>query len=239
MKGLLAFYLALITLSACSKTPATKITHTVNEPDTTAKTDDITYLALGDSYTVGEAEPVNASFPAQLTSQLNLDKFSVKPPNIIAVTGWTTSNLIHAIAQSSLINKKYAIVTLLIGVNDQYQHVDTAVYHANFIQLLHTAINFAKGDSSRVFVLSIPDYGVTPFAAGRDSVIGPQIDLFNSINKKETLKAGAAYIDITPISRKAADDPSLIAPDGLHPSGTMYNMWVQLLYPLVEARLNK
>lgn len=197
-----------------------------------------TYLALGDSYTIGESVPQPQSFPYQLTNLLNEYFFKVTTPTIIATTGWTTDNLINAIAQSNLHDKTYDVVTLLIGVNDQYQGLSQSNYRIKFAQVLHTAINFAKGDTSRVFVLSIPDYGVTPFAAGRGNLISPEIDQFNAINKDESLKAGVYYVDITPISKQAATDPSLVAADGLHPSGKMYGLWVNLLEPMVKTRLN-
>ncbi|GAC1306324.1 MAG: SGNH/GDSL hydrolase family protein [Mucilaginibacter sp.] len=202
-------------------------------------TDSLTYLALGDSYTIGEAVSQGQSFPYQLSHALTTDGLPVMHPVIIARTGWIADNLISAISGSGITDKKFDCVTLLIGVNDQFQGLSQSNYRVKFIQLLNTAINFAKGDASRVFVLSIPDYGVTPFAGGNDSTIGPQIDQFNAINKTETLKAGVAYLDITDISRQAANDPALIAPDGLHPSGKMYGLWIQRLEPLVAARLKK
>jgi len=197
------------------------------------------YLALGDSYTIGEAVPLAQSFPYQLSDLLTASKIPTAHPTIIATTGWTTDNLINAIAHSGITEKKYDIVTLLIGVNDQFQGLRQGNYRTKFVQVLHSAIDFANGDTSRVFVLSIPDYGVTPFAGGQDGVIGPLIDQFNVINKAESLKAGVNYLDITDISRNAANDGSLIAPDGLHPSGKMYAQWVQRLETLVAARFKK
>src|SRR4051812_38454718 len=190
--------------------------------------DTLTYLALGDSYTIGESVPQTQSYPYQLVSLLGTYSIHVQPPTIIATTGWTTDNLINAIAASNIHTKKYDFVTLLIGVNDQYQHLSQDNYQIKFTEVLNTAINFAKGNPSRVFVLSIPDYGVTPFAAGQGGSIGQEIDQFNAINKAISLKAGVNYLDITPISKKAANDQTLTAPDGLHPSGKMYAEWVNL-----------
>ncbi len=221
------------TLAKAAKTDTTVTKTMATPPDT------LSYLALGDSYTIGEAEPLAQSFPYQLTGALNGQSLKVGAPTIIAITGWTTDDLINAIAQSGVTAKKFSFVTLLIGVNDQYQGLGQDNYKIKFVQLLNTAITFANGDASRVFVLSIPDYGVTPFANGQDNVIGPQIDQFNAINNAKSLAAGVNYLDITAISRMAATDPTLIAPDGLHPSAKMYMMWVQQLAPMVAAQLKK
>jgi lysophospholipase L1-like esterase len=198
----------------------------------------LTYLALGDSYTIGESVPADQSYPNLLASELTSQKYPVSSPKIIAVTGWTTDELINAIGSSDINDKKFDFVTLLIGVNDQYQQLSQDNYRTKFQQVLNTAIKFASGNKNRVFVLSIPDWGVTPFSAGRESIIGPQIDQFNAINKQISADAGVNYLDITPISRKAANEPDLIASDGLHPSGKMYAMWVKLLAPLIATKLS-
>ena len=196
-----------------------------------------TYLALGDSYTIGQSVTQDQSFPYQLKADLHSDNYTLLDPNIIAVTGWTTQNLINAINQANL-NKKFDIVTLLIGVNNQYQGLREDDYRNDFDQLLTTAIAFANGNKKRVFVLSIPDYSVTPYAIGRNSaVIATQIAQFNSINLYESTKAGVNYLNITDISQRAATDPLLIAIDGLHPSGKMYSLWMSRLAPMVEAQL--
>jgi lysophospholipase L1-like esterase len=196
----------------------------------------LTYLALGDSYTIGESVPQQQSFPYQLSAKLNMAGRAVNAPDIIARTGWTTGEVISAINNRYLKNEQYDFVTLLIGVNNQYRGYTADEYRIEFVQLLNTAISHCKGGKANIFVLSIPDWGVTPFADGRDRTqIASEIDTFNAINKQETEKAGAAYIDITPISRRA--NPALIADDGLHPSGKMYGLWVQQLLPLVTAQL--
>jgi lysophospholipase L1-like esterase len=196
------------------------------------------YLALGDSYTIGESVEAEGSFPYQLAAELTKAKHPISKPDIIATTGWTTDELIDAISKSDTKDKKYDLVTLLIGVNNQYRGYNQETYRAEFIQLLNTAIAHANGNKNRVFVLSIPDWGVTPFADGRDrSQIAYEIDLFNAINKQETQKAGVAYIDITPISKQAAIDPTLNAEDGLHPSAKMYGLWVKEVLPVVEKGL--
>ncbi|MDB5141385.1 MAG: GDSL-like Lipase/Acylhydrolase [Mucilaginibacter sp.] len=241
MKIVYSILIAFTAFTACAKKRPDHAAANMNNKDTTVKTagNTLHYLALGDSYTIGESVPAEQSYPNLLASELTAQKHPVSPPTIIATTGWTTDDLINAISQAGLTGKKYDFVSLLIGVNDQYQQISQDNYRVKFQQVLNTAINFAGGDRSRVFVLSIPDWGVTPFGAGRDNIIGPQIDQFNAINKQISTAAGVNYLDITPISRKAANNPELVAGDGLHPSAKMYNEWVKLLEPMVAAELNK
>ncbi len=238
MKIAYSILIAIIAFSGCAKKRPNTAAN-MNMTDTTVKTSDnaLNYLALGDSYTIGESVPADQSYPNLLASALTAQKHPVSSPTIIAVTGWTTDNLINAISQAGLTGKKYDLVTLLIGVNDQYQHLRQDNYRAKFQQVLNTAIHFAGGNKNHVFVLSIPDWGVTPFGAGRDNIIGPQIDQFNAINKQISTTAGVNYLDITPISRQAANDPDLVAGDGLHPSDKMYSQWVKLLEPMAAEKL--
>ena len=244
MKALHIILITLTSLSGCAKKSETAILNTVKTTNPVA-TDSLSFLALGDSYTIGESVTQQQSFPYQLSNALNENfisnksPFYIQNPTIIATTGWTTDDLINGITNSGITNKKFSFVTLLIGVNDQYQELSLSNYEVKFAQVLNTAINFANGDTSRVFVLSIPDYGVTPFGDGKDSIIGPQIDSFNSVNLAISNKAGVNYIDITPISRLAATNLSLVAPDGLHPSAAMYALWVQQLEPMVAAQIKK
>jgi len=242
MKAIQLILITLTALCGCTKKNYPPVAQKGADTITTTKpmTGPATYLALGDSYTIGERVPQIQSYPYQLAAQLNSFNLDVQNPDIIAVTGWTTDDLIGAISRSAFKDKKYTFVTLLIGVNDQYQGRSKDNYRTKFAELLHTAIDFANGDSSKVFVLSIPDWGVTPFGGGRDSVIGPDIDAFNAINKEETAKAHVPnYIDINPISKRAATDPTLIADDGLHPSGAMYKLWVDALVSEVRERLQQ
>jgi lysophospholipase L1-like esterase len=235
MKTLQLLLISMVMFAGCKKSATESVSNTVTPPDTTTQH----YLALGDSYTIGQAVSPNDSYPVQLANALTRGGFKVPAPTIIATTGWTTDDLIFGIANANIANNKYQIVTLLIGVNDQYEGLTQDHYRTNFITLLHTAINFAGGDSTRVFVLSIPDYGVTPFGKARQSYISPEIDQFNAINKQESLNAGVNYLDITGISREAATDLTLVASDGLHPSGIMYTLWVNQLTPMVTERLEK
>lgn len=200
----------------------------------------IRYLALGDSYTIGESVDESERWSNQLADllspQLEGERIEV---TIIAKTGWTTDELWQGI-QSAEVNPPYDLVSLLIGVNNQYRGRDTEEYREQFVFLLNKSIEYAGGDANKVIVLSIPDWGVTPFASNRDSKkIAVEIDQFNAVNKEETEKAGARYVDITPISREAVNEPSLIAPDGLHPSGKMYTMWAEKVLPIVLAIFSK
>ncbi len=212
------FLAALLLLASSTSMPSDEIVHSVR------------YLALGDSYTIGEAVPAAERFPVQLARQLNLGE-----PQIIARTGWTTDELNAAVDEA---NPKgpFELVTLLIGVNNQYRGRDAEQYRGEFAALLQRAIGFAGGNARRVVVVSIPDWGVTPFAEGRDRAqIAREIDRYNAVNREETLRAGARYVDITPISR--GGDPALVAEDKLHPSGRQYSEWVRLIAPEAKAAL--
>jgi lysophospholipase L1-like esterase len=240
MKTLCIFLLSLTTLIGCSRTDMTNQEQFT--PDTVAPTNlkgPYSYLALGDSYTIGESVEAKDSFPLQLTANMASKGYNVTTPKIIAVTGWTTGDLKNGI-QNNPITQQYDIVTLLIGVNNQYRGYSQTDYRTEFVQLLNMAISYTGGNKQRVFVLSIPDYSVTPFAATLNkSKIATEIDQFNAINKDESTKAGVNYLDITPISRQATADATLIAFDGLHPSGKMYGLWDGLLTLQVVAALSK
>ncbi len=196
------------------------------------------YLALGDSYTIGQSVLPIERFPAQTLNLLSKDSISFNAPEYIAVTGWTTRNLISSIITAPPAKTTYDFVTLLIGVNNQYQGRSQPEYAAEFTELLNTAIQYAGNRPKRVAVLSIPDWGVTPFANGRDkALIAKQIDSFNVINKQIALAKAVNYIDITPSTRMAATDPALVATDGLHPSGKEYEKWAMLLAAVIKSNL--
>jgi lysophospholipase L1-like esterase len=195
----------------------------------------ITYLALGDSYTIGESVMLENNFPYQLADKLKKSGLDIGKPYIIAKTGWTTSELQTAVKAAGL-KQKFSMVTLLIGVNNQYRGEPATIYRKEFRELLQTAIDFANGKPSHVFVVSIPDWGATPFGLGSgrgQEIIASEINAFNAINKEETLSAGASYTDITPASRNAIADQELIAEDGLHPSAKMYLSWAASVSPSV------
>jgi lysophospholipase L1-like esterase len=191
------------------------------------------YLALGDSYTIGESVAESDRWPNQLVRQLAADGINTDL-SMVARTGWTVNELWQGI-QVDPPEGPYDLVTLLIGVNDQYRGYPSVGYRDDFRFMLNIAIEYAGGDPNRVIVLSIPDWGVTPFAAGRNTqTIAEEINEFNSINREEAEKAGVYYVDITPISRTVTADSDLVAPDGLHPSGRMYSEWVDLVLPIAR-----
>ncbi len=193
------------------------------------------YLALGDSYTIGQSIDSQGRYPAQAASLLLARGISIPVIHYIAVTGWTTLNLQNAIAAENLTDT-FDMVTLLIGVNDQYQGVDTGTYTIRFTQLLQTSVTFARGNKSHVVVISIPDYGVTQFGDG-NAAISAQIDEFNAINKRVTDAAGIAYLNLTTLSRAAATDNTLLASDGLHYSPKEYLLWADTLAPMMYNAL--
>lgn len=189
------------------------------------------YLALGDSYTIGESVEENERFPVQLVEKLKDKGFEMQSAKIVARTGWTTDELAAAIDNENL-KESYNLVTLLIGVNNQYRGRSADEYRGEFKELLQTAIDFANNKSQYVIVISIPDYGVTPFGQSRNpEQIAKEIDEYNAINSQETLQANARYVEITAISREALNDEMLVASDGLHPSGEMYRRWVEKILP--------
>jgi lysophospholipase L1-like esterase len=184
------------------------------------------YLALGDSYTIGESVAEQDRWPNQLVDSLRRHGMKFSKPTFIATTGWRTDDLARTVTAAHLKNE-YGLVSLLIGVNNQYQGKPVDQYAVEFEELLKTAIRLAGGKKENVFVVSIPDYGYTPFGKPKQSVISPAIDEFNAVNKRITLASGINYVDITDISRRGLQQPELVAPDGLHPSGKMYALWVE------------
>ncbi|MCL7986435.1 SGNH/GDSL hydrolase family protein [Sphingobacterium sp. lm-10] len=198
------------------------------------------YLALGDSYTIGEAVTERESFPYQLTALLKDHDVPVESVKIIAKTGWTTSDLIAAI-ESEETDHTYDFVTLLIGVNNQYQAKSKTQYREELQQLIFKSIAFVNGRKDRVFVLSIPDYGVTDFAKEKNLVlqISDDIDAYNNIVREEASREGVLFVDITPKSRLATSDQTLTASDTLHPSAKMYALWNEILLPNIVQTLSK
>jgi lysophospholipase L1-like esterase len=185
-----------------------------------------TFLALGDSYTIGESVDESGRWPVQLSKQLNEGGYSVSKPIIIAKTGWRTDQLAAAIEDAQL-EANFDIVGLLIGVNNQYQGKSVDSYKPEFERLLKTAIHLAGGIKAHVFVISIPDYGFTPFGLDKKEKISNELDAYNAANFALSKKAGVRYYNITNISR--SNEANLVAADGLHPSAVQYGLWVDLL----------
>lgn len=195
----------------------------------------VKYLALGDSYTKGESVSKAESFPYLLVDSLNKDAYiEVQETNIIAQTGWTTSSLLGSINEQQLLNN-YDLVTVLIGVNNQYQGLSIEAYQTEFKTCLEKAVTLAGGKAYKVIVVSIPDYGFTPFGEGNKKQISAEIDLFNTVNKAITDSMGISYVNITPISRSGI--AGLVAADGLHPSGKQYKLWVDAMYALAKEKV--
>jgi lysophospholipase L1-like esterase len=194
------------------------------------------YLALGDSYTIGESVAEAERYPHQLADSLAKYGVSIERVDIVAQTGWRTDQLEDAIEGNSALAETYDLVSLLIGVNNQFQGRPIAVYEQDFRALLDRAIDFAEGDRARVFVVSIPDYAFTPFGDGRVN-ISEGVDAFNEVNASITQEYGITYFNITPISRRGLDEPALVADDGLHPSAIQYAEWVSLMIPEVVEKL--
>ncbi len=232
--------LLLLGMAACSKESApVPDVPKEEEPDGPVVAgpvpDTITYLALGDSYTIGQAVDYGERWPVQLVKGLRTSfadtLYYFTEPDIVARTGWRTDQLLQALEAADTLRATYNMVSLLIGVNNQFQGRPIAVYKEEFSDLLARAIGLANGDAGRVFVLSIPDYAYTPFGQSRDTAkISREIDAYNALKREITDSFGVAYFDITPISRRALAEPHLLAADRLHPSGRMYTLWVEVVW---------
>jgi lysophospholipase L1-like esterase len=194
------------------------------------------FLALGDSYTIGESVAESERWPVQLAKAMTERGQPVEAPRIIATTGWRTDQLKKAILDANLSND-WGMVSLLIGVNNQYQKRTAESYAPEFEELLDMAVKLAGGKRESVFVVSIPDYGFTPFGKPKQAEITKAIDEFNAVNQTITAKKGIKYVNITDLTREGLEKPEYVAPDGLHPSGRMYSLWVErILVALVPRR---
>ncbi|HMQ06824.1 MAG TPA: SGNH/GDSL hydrolase family protein [Saprospiraceae bacterium] len=198
------------------------------------------YLALGDSYTIGEGVESHENFPFQLTRVLRRHNFDIADPAIVATTGWTTTQLLNAVRDFSKKEDKYGFVTLLIGVNNQYQKKPMDLYRKEFAELLKIAIERAGNIPGNVVIVSIPDYGVTPFAVSKNpDQIGLEIDQYNEIGRTMALEAGAHYVNVTGISREVKNDSSYLVSDLLHPSAKQYTLWVDRIAEVVLEKILK
>lgn len=227
----LVCFLALLSAACQSRTPPL--------PDAEMTSDSIRFLALGDSYTIGEEVDPSARWPVQLAQRLREEGFPVEDPLIVAQTGWTTDELDAGI-DSVAPEGPFDLVTLLIGVNNQYRGRPLPEYRTQVTALMERAMAFSGGRPERVVVLSIPDWGVMPFAQGRDrEAIASEINAFNQVNRVEAEDRGLSYVDVTGISRAADPRSELVASDGLHPSGEQYRRWAEIALPVVGDMLAK
>ena len=201
--------------------------------------DRLRYLALGDSYTIGEGVPADACWPAQLARALRAQRIPLDDPHVIAQTGWTTDELAAALDAAEPLGR-WEFVSLLIGVNNQYRERSAAEYARDFVALLSRALGYAGNRADRVLVLSIPDWGVTPFAfaQGRDRArIAEELDAFNTTARATCALRGVAFVDVTGVSRALGSAPAMLADDGLHPSAAMYGEWAELALPVAKKLL--
>lgn len=238
LKILVTFFTFVMTTSCSSENPGMDsisspppVTDSSPEQPNQSKT--INYLALGDSYTIGQSVCTTCRFPEQLRQSLK----NINPQNnfsleIIAQTGWTTTNLITAIESKNPV-AQYDLVTLLIGVNNQYQGKNFSLYEKEFPELVTKAIRLAKGDKTNVIVVSIPDYAYTPFGQnyGNPDNISTEIDRYNAFAKSYCEANAILFINITDITRQGLNTPSLVANDGLHPSESAYRLFTERLLP--------
>jgi lysophospholipase L1-like esterase len=236
--GLVNALLLAITFLSC--TPSSD-THPFDEDGKEDAGDSISipirYLALGDSYTVGESVDEPLRWPNQLADSLNVrlgEGFDFQPPRIVATTGWTTGNLLQGMENAEVDTAVWDLVSLLIGVNNQYQGRPIEEYVEEFSLLLDRAVALAGGETERVFVVSIPDYGYTPFGVNNQATISSELAAFNDTCRALTLARGLAHFDITPISQEWPETAGLVANDGLHPSGLQYSKWVGSFVQEVE-----
>jgi len=227
------FYILLFAFFSCSES---SVNSTIIENQPIIK---INYLALGDSYTKGEAVCDNCKFPSQLKDSLKnyINQNELVNLKVIAQTGWTTTNLKTAISNENL-NNEYDLVTLLIGVNNQYQNKPFSIYEQEFPELLNTAIVLAKGNANRVIVVSIPDYAYTLFGqSGNEDSISNQIDQYNLFAKNYATSQGVTFVNITDITRQGLENPDLVASDNLHPSELAYTKFVERILPIAKEKL--
>jgi lysophospholipase L1-like esterase len=199
----------------------------------------LSYLALGDSYTIGEAVPEAGRWPRQMAAALRERGIGLDDPRIVATTGWTTDELALALDLAEPLGQ-WDFVSLLIGVNNQYRGRSAVQYGGEFRELLERAIRYAHGRADRVLVLSIPDWGATPFGASDQrgpAAIGAELEVFNQTAREICARHGVAFVDITPVSRTRGSEPAMVAEDGLHPSAAMYAQWAELAVPVAQKLL--
>lgn len=232
MKQLTLFISVIFLLFLCCNATNSNQSNNIE----TLQTTNYRLLTLGDSYTIGESVCETCRFPEQLKDSLiNNTENTAFNLNVVATTGWTTSNLLNGISNENLPNN-YDLVTLLIGVNNQYQGKDFSIYETEFPELVDIAITKAKGDKNRVIVVSIPDYAFTPFGNG-NTTISSEIDAYNSFAENYCNANNITFVNITDITRNGLEDTDLVASDGLHPSEKAYSLFVERLLPYALEKL--
>ena len=230
MKKILFLFAFAIFLVSCA--------HSEEKKKAIKETNELTYLALGDSYTIGESVHSSLRWPVQLSDSLRKRGIPLNHPRIIARTGWTTGDLLAAM-DKRLKEEKFDLVSVLIGVNNQYQKRSIEEYEKELREVLQRAINRSISGVDGVFAVSIPDYGVTPFGAERAEEIAKEIEEFNSVFRRVSEEMGIDFYNITPVSKTAKNEKELTASDGLHPSGKMYGLWVKEILDEVEQKLSE
>lgn len=230
------FVLAVLVVSSIGLTSFINAPKEVEE----VKSHKHTYLALGDYYVLGEALDEHERWPIQLETALRGHELHINYPYFVANKTWTVDQLTKRLEEEEF-DKHYDLITLQIGVNDEFKKKSLTQFTADIKALLAKVIALTGGKHGRVVFLSIPDWSATPYAKSHKSdaldAIAENISKFNNIIKKESIANGCHYVDITDLSKKAASDPTLTSPDGLHPSGSMYKLWVQKMYPVVIQAL--
>lgn len=229
MKKLLLLLISMF-LFSCSSTLDVKNNEEPEDPR-------YSYLALGDSYTIGESVVETQRWPVQLAEALRNRGYKMAAPKIIARTGWTTDDLIKAIDSELNVQRDFDLVSILIGVNNQYQGKPVTEYEEDLRGIFRRAINHCTTREKGVFAVSIPDYGYTPFGNANQEEISAEIDRFNQVFKRVAEDFNVDFYNITPISREAGENPELIASDDLHPSGLMYKYWVDQFVTQVADKL--
>ena len=238
----LHIYFVFLLVLSCSKEKLDNINTTNsltnNNDSNTVVKPKIKYLALGDSYTIGQGVSINDNYPNQLVNKLIDNGLELDELKIIATTGWSTDDLLQNIYRSSL-DSNYNLVSVLIGVNNQFRKMDTTLYKTQLVEIIEQAIVYAGNKSENVIALSIPDYWYTPFGQNYPDKTSDEIDWYNTYKKQICAKYKIKYYNITPISRRGLEEPELVATDKLHPSEKMYALWVNELYKDVLEILKK
>lgn len=231
------FLFCLMMFMGCSSTSNTSGSTNMPDKEQPASNSQYSYLALGDSYTIGESVEEKDRWPVQLAAALRDRGYKMAAPKIIAKTGWTTQNLLNGIENELDVQRDFDIVSILIGVNNQYQGKPITEYEEDLRTIFRKAVNHSKTMEKGVFAVSIPDYGYTPFGSAHQEEISAEIDEFNKVFKRVAEEFNVDFYNITPISREAKDNPDLVANDGLHPSGEMYRRWVEQIVSQVAEKL--